>query len=110
MTMTFGAPVDCATLAVASSVPSAQLVSVTVPAVVLIVIVPAAVQFQFGEVLKLSFQSVASTFTEGGTDTFVHDETHAALTQVWFEPHACAQDPQFAESVCSFTHAPVHAL
>ena len=52
----------------------------TAPVPVLIVIVPAALQFQFGEVLKFVFHWVASTFTDGGTWTLVHAR-HAPLWQ-----------------------------
>jgi hypothetical protein len=82
-----GLTVVCATLFVTSSVPSAQLVSVTVPAVELIVIVPAALQFQLGDVLKLAPHCVASTLIDGGSSMFVH-VTHMPLLQWALLAHA----------------------
>jgi hypothetical protein len=88
MTITAGAPlVLWATPVLTSSVPSAQEVSLTAPVPVLIVIVPAALQFQFGEVLKFVFHWVASTFTEGGMPTLVQ-LTHAPPMQFAVEAQA----------------------
>ena len=65
--MTFGPPpVVCATLLETSRVQRLQLVLVTVPAVVSMVVVPAALQFQVGELKKFADHWLASTFTEGG--------------------------------------------
>jgi len=69
--MTFGPPPIWATLFVKSSVPSAQLVLVMVPALESIVVVPAALQFQVGEFKKFADHCVASTLTEGGSVWFV---------------------------------------
>jgi hypothetical protein len=80
MTMTFGPPVDWTTLVLTSGVPSAQVVSVTVPAVEFMVIVPAALQFHVGDVLKFRAHWVASTLTDGGSSMLVQF-THIAPMQ-----------------------------
>jgi len=67
-TMTCG-PLEsiCVTLFVKSSEPSVQLVLVMVPAVESTVVVPAAVQFQVGEVWKFVAHCAEFTFTDGGS-------------------------------------------
>jgi hypothetical protein len=100
---------DCVTLLVKSSVPRVQLVLVIEPAVESIVVVPEAVQLQLGEVLKLVFHCVASTFTDGGTATLVQ-LWQTAATQVAPPVHAFVQLPQWLLSVCSFTQAPLQRL
>jgi hypothetical protein len=110
--MTVGPPAtDCVTLFVKSRAPRAQLVLVIDPALESIVVVPAALQFQLGDVLKLVFHCVASTSTDGGTATFVQPE-HTPLTHVWLPVQMCPvpQPPQLLLSVCSLTQAPLHAL
>jgi hypothetical protein len=74
----------CATSAVTSKVPSAQLVLVTDPALVSIVVVPAALQFQVGDVAKFALHCVASMLTDGGTTRGVHTHllpVHVVLVQ-----------------------------
>jgi hypothetical protein len=110
--MTVGPPVTvCVTLLVKSRVPSVQLVLVIVPAVESMVVVPAALQVQVGDVLKLVAHCDGFTLTAGGSATSVQ------LTQVPFwqpppEVHANAapQPPQLFMSLCSLTHAPLHPL
>src|SRR5258708_24952271 len=98
--MTAGPPLDdCVVLAVKSSVPSAQLVEVMVPALESMVVVPVVVQLHAGEVLKLTFHCVASTSTDGGTETGVH-APHAAPAHKGVPPlQAWPQLPQLAASV-----------
>src|SRR5438477_9053096 len=66
--MTLGPPDGtCATLFVESSVADPpQLSPETVPAAESMVVVPAALQFQTGDVLKFAAHGVASTLIEGG--------------------------------------------
>jgi hypothetical protein len=110
--MTVGPPAtDWVTLFVKSRVPSEQLVLVIVPAFESTVVVPAALQFQVGDVLKFAFHWVASTSTDGGIETFEQvtqaPPTHdAPVAQVNAEP----QPPQLLLSVCSLTQAPLHAV
>jgi hypothetical protein len=68
-------PSLCATSAEISSVPSEQLVLVIVPAVESTVVVPAALQFQDGEVAKFAVHCAASTLTDGGKLSGVHVHT-----------------------------------
>jgi hypothetical protein len=56
---------------VKSGAPSVQLVLVIVPALESIVVVPAALQFQTGDVLKLAAHCEGFTLTAGGSATFV---------------------------------------
>src|SRR5882757_55759 len=78
--MTFGPLVSsCATLFVTSSVPSAQLVLVTVPAEESTVVVPAALQFHVGDVWKLVVHCVASTLTDGGNGTPIFSQPFCEL-------------------------------
>jgi hypothetical protein len=90
---------SCVTLLVTASVPSAQLVLVTVPAVESMVVVPAAVQLQLGAVAKLPDHCVTSTLTDGGRTFAVASQAfpgfpsqsrvpppqaaHEPLVQVW---------------------------
>jgi hypothetical protein len=68
-------PSVCATSAETSSVPSEQLVLVTVPADESTVVVPAALQFHEGDVSKFVDHWVASTLTDGGRLSGVHVHT-----------------------------------
>src|ERR1700722_13608801 len=111
-TITLGPPdSDWVTLLVMSCVPSVQLVLVTVPAFESTVVVPAALQFQVGEVLKFAAHWVASTLTDGGSCTCVH----IAQWPLWqADPAAHAkllpQPPQLPSSFWKSTHAPAQAL
>jgi hypothetical protein len=108
--MTVSPPVtDCATLFVKSSVPSAQLVLLMVPAFESIVVVPAALQSHVGELLKLVAHCVASTSTEGGSSTCVQ-LTHVPFWHVSEPGHAVPQPPQLLVSVEKLAHPPLHEL
>jgi hypothetical protein len=109
-------------LFVKSSVPSAQLVLVIVPAAESMVVVPAALQFHVGDVAKFADHCVASTLTEGGkappplySQAFAalpsqssvpppHGE-HAPLEHVWLVVHATVVHvvPQLASVAMSFS-------
>lgn len=114
---------SCATSFVKSSVPSAQLVLVIVPAFESIVVVPAALQFQVGEVAKLADHWVASTFTDGGSrapplnsqafaalpsqsSVPAPHVVHAPPEHVWLVVHAAVVHdvPQLASVAVSFSH------
>jgi hypothetical protein len=108
--MTDGPPdTDCVTLLVRSTVPRVQLVLVTVPAFESTVVVPVALQFHAGAVLKFVAHWVASTFTEGGSETF-EQVTHAPAMQWALDAHAWPppHPPQLALSVWKLTHPPLH--
>lgn len=62
-----------------SSVPSVQLVLVTVPAVESMVVVPAALQFHVGDVAKFAAHGVASTLTDGGSEFKVRSQPFCAF-------------------------------
>lgn len=68
------------------TVPSAQLVLVTVPALESTVVVPEALQFQIGALAKLPVHWVASTFTEGGRSRPVDSQPFATLPSQSSEP------------------------
>jgi hypothetical protein len=95
---------------VTSSVPSAQLVLTTVPAAESIVVVPAAVQLQFGEVAKFADHCVVSTFTEGGpphAQTFgTPPPPHVSLAAQFDAPQSIVP-PQPSEST---PHLPAHPV
>jgi hypothetical protein len=109
-------------LFVKSSVPRAQLVLVIVPAVESMVVVPAALQFQVGDVAKFADHCVASTLTEGGralpplySQEFVAlasqssvpapHGAHAPLAHVWLVVQATVVHvvPQLASVAMSFS-------
>jgi hypothetical protein len=81
-TITVGPPLarDCVAPLRESWAPSAQLVVVMLPALESMVVVPDALQFQLGDVLKLVFHWLASTLTDGGTETLVQ-LVHTPATQ-----------------------------
>jgi hypothetical protein len=107
---------------VKSSVPSVQLVLVMVPAVESMVVVPAALQFQVGDVAKFADHCVASTLTEGGralpplnsqafaalpsqSSVPAPHGAHAPLEHVWLDAHATVvhELPQLASVAMSFS-------
>jgi hypothetical protein len=95
-------------LLVASSVAvPPQLSPLTVPAAESIVVVPDALQFQVGEVLKLLAHCVASTLTEGGTVTWVQ-QTPAWHIAPLPQTYAGPQPPHALGLVCSLSHEPLH--
>src|SRR4051812_14999747 len=97
-TITVLPPACCATLLVTSGVPSAQLVLVTVPAAVSIVVVPAAVQLQLGAVRKLAFHCIGSTASDGGTRWFVHIGAASVAASTTIGP---ASEPASCGSCCA---------
>src|ERR1019366_2711420 len=111
-TMTDGPPdTDCATLLVTSTVPSEQLVLVTVPAFESIVVVPDALQFQVGDAANSVAHSVTSTLTDGGRLTGVQDAQDPLwhprlLMQAKVAPHP----PQLFLSVWKSTQAPPQSV
>ena len=81
-TMTAGPPeLVCVTALVKSGAPSAQLVLEMVPALESMVVVPAALQFQVGDMMKFAAHCVTSRLIEGGSSIGVHalPSTSAAL-------------------------------
>jgi hypothetical protein len=110
--MTFGPPETVwATLLVKSRVPRVQLVLVMVPALESTVVVPAALQFQVGDVLKLASHGVGSTSTAGGIGICVQG-VHVPETHRVPLAHACPapHPPQLLLSVWKLRHAPEQAL
>jgi hypothetical protein len=91
---------------VTSAVPSVQLVELTVPAVESTVVVPAAVQFQFGELAKVHVE--AFTFTDGGSVaavavhvSVVHALASSQLAIGEIVPHGWQVPLQFADKHCA---------